>query len=66
MHFLSEHVTLSKIDHMIHRKEVSINLTKVKSYLAFLCDHKSMKLEINYRKKTGKNRIIGRLILNNQ
>lgn len=33
--FSSEHVTLSRIDHMLGAKQVSTNLRKVKSYPTF-------------------------------
>ena len=69
--FSSAHRTFSRTDHMLgHKKKSSIHLRRLKSYQACIfSDHSGMKLEINYRKETGKHTNMWRLnniLLKNQ
>lgn len=52
--FWSAHRTFSRIDHMLGQKtsQNKFKKTGIKPRTGF--DHKSMKLEINYKKKAGK------------
>ena len=67
--FSGAHGTFSRIDHILGHKQVLINLRRLKSYPASFSNHNYMKLEINYKKKTGKFTNMWRLnnmLLNNQ
>ena len=51
--FSSAHGTISMIDHVLSHKTSLSKLTKIIS--SVFTNHRDMKLEINYRKKNGKN-----------
>ena len=67
--FSSAHGTFSRIDHILgHISRALVNLRKLKSY-QFFSDHNTMRLDINYRKKSVKNtntRRLNNTLLNNQ
>ena len=52
--FSSAHGTFSKTDHMLGNKASLNKFKKIKIISTIFCDHNAMKLEINYKKKTGK------------
>ena len=59
----------SRTDHMLDHKTNLNKFKKIKIILSIFSDHNGMKLEINYRKKNGKNTNTWRLnnmLLNNQ
>ena len=65
----SAHGTFSRIDHILHHKSSHGKFTKIEIVSSIFSDHNAMRLYINYRKKTVKNRNIWRLnntLLNNQ
>ena len=53
--FSSVHGTFSRIEKMLGYKTSFNKFKKVEIILDIFSDHKAMKLEINYRKKTAKN-----------
>ena len=52
--FSCTHETFSRIDHMLGHKTSLNKFKKIWIILDFFSDHDSLKLEINYRKKNGK------------
>ena len=67
--FSSAHVTFSRIDHILGHKSSLGKCKKIEIVLSIFSDHNTMRLEINYRKKTVKNTNTWRLDngrLNNQ
>ena len=66
--FSSAHGTFSRIDHILGHKESLGKFKKIEIVSSIFSDHKTMKLDINYRKKI-KNTNTWRLnnaLLNNQ
>ena len=59
--FSSAHGTFSNIDHMLAYKTSLNKLNKIEITSGIFSDLKDMKLEINYKKKTGKNKNTWRL-----
>ena len=57
--FSSGHVTSSKIDHTLGYKSSLNKYKKIKIMSSIFSDHNGMKLEIIYKKKTGKTQIRG-------
>ena len=53
--FSSAHGTFSRIDHMLGHKRSLSKFTKIDIKSSIFSDHSSVKLEINSKKKTGKN-----------
>ena len=53
--FSSAHGTFSMIDHVLSHKTSLNKLTKIIS--SIFANHIDMKLEVNYRKKNGKNTV---------
>ena len=67
--FLSAHGTFSRIDHLLGLKSSLGKFKKIEIIPNIFSDHKTVILEINYKKKTVKNTNIWRLnsaLLNNQ
>ena len=67
--FSSAHGTFSKIDHILGHKSNLSKFKKIEIVSRIFSDHKAMKLDINYKKKTVRNINIWRLnntSLNNQ
>ena len=67
--FSSAHGTFSRIDHILGHKSSLGKLKKIEIVSSILSDHNTMRLDINYRKKTVKNTNTWRLnntLLNNQ
>ena len=67
--FSSAHETLSKIDHILCHKSSLGKFKKIEIILSIFSDHNSVRLDVNYRRKTIKNFNIWRLnntLLNNQ
>ena len=67
--FSSAHGTFSRIEHILGHKSSSGKFKKTEIIPSIFSDHKAMKLDINYRKKTVKNTNIWKLksmLLNNQ
>ena len=67
--FSSTHGTFSRIDHILGHKSRLGKFKKVEIILNILSDHKAVRLDLNYRRKTIKNSNIWRLnnmLLNNQ
>ena len=67
--FSSAHGTFSRIDHILGHKSSLRKFKKIEIVSSFFSDHNTMRLEINYRKKTAKNTNRWRLnsvLLNNQ
>ena len=54
MFFSSAHGTFSKIDHMLRNKANLNKFKKIEIISRIFSDHNATKLEINYKKKTGK------------
>ena len=52
--FSSAHGTVSKIDHILGHKTALHKYERIEITPGTLSDHNAMKLEINYRKKSGK------------
>ena len=52
--FSSAHGIFSKIDHMLGNKTSPNTFEKIEIISYIFSDHNGMKLEINYKKKTGK------------
>ena len=67
--FSSAHGTFSRIDHILGQKSSLRKFKKIEIVSSIFSDHNAMRLEMNYRKKTGKNTNTWRLnsaVLNNQ
>ena len=67
--FSGAHGTFSRIDHILDHKSSLGKFKKIEIISSIFSDHNSMRLEINYRKKTVKNTNTWRLnsaLLNNQ
>ena len=67
--FLSTHGTFSRIDHILGHKSSLGKFKKIEIISSIFPDHNAMRLDINYRKKTVKNKNTLRLnstLLNNQ
>ena len=67
--FSSAHGTFSRIDHILGHKSSLGKFKKFEIILSIFSDHKELRLDINYRKKTVKNTNIWRLnntLVNNQ
>ena len=52
--FSSAHGTFSNVDHMLRNKASLNKFKKVEIISSIFSDHNAMKLEINYKKKSGK------------
>ena len=52
--FSSAHGTFSRIDHMLGHKTSLSKFKKIEIISSIFSDHKTMRLKINYRKKTSK------------
>ena len=50
--FSSAHVTFSRIDHILGHKSNLSKFKKIEIVSRIFSDHKAMKLDINYKKKT--------------
>ena len=67
--FSSAHGTFSRIDHILGHKSSFGKFKKIEITLSIFSDHNTMRLDINYRKKSVKNTNTCRLnntLLNNQ
>ena len=67
--FLSATGTFSKIDHILGHKSSLGKFKKIKILSSIFCDNNTMRLDINYRKKSVKNTNTWRLnntLLNNK
>ena len=67
--FSSTHGTFSRIDHILGHKSSLGKFKKIEIILSIFSDHNSVRLDVNYRRKTIKNFNIWRLnntLLNNQ
>ena len=67
--FSSVHGTFSRIDHILGHKSSRGKFKKIEIISSIFSDHNTMKVDINYRKKTVKNTNTWRLnntLLNNQ
>ena len=67
--FSSAHGTFSRIDHILGHKSSPGKFKKIEIISSIFTDHNTMRLDINYRKKSGKNTNTWRLnnsLLNNQ
>ena len=67
--FSSTHETLSRIDHILGHKSSLDKFKKIEIIPSIFSDHRAVRLDLNYRRKTIKNSIIWRLnntLLNNQ
>ena len=67
--FSSAHGTFSKIDHILGHKSSLGKFKKIEIIPSIFSDHNSVRLDLNYRRKTIKNSTIWRLnktLLNNQ
>ena len=67
--FSSAHRTVSRIDHILGQKSSLRKFKKIEITSSIISDHNTMRLEINYRKKTVKNTHTWRLnsaLLNSQ
>ena len=67
--FSSAHETFSKIDHILGHKSHLSKFKKIEIISRIFSDHKTMRLDINYKKKTIRNTNTWRLsntFLNNQ
>ena len=66
--FSSAHGTFSRIDHMLGHKASLSKFKKIEIISSIFSDHNTMRLDINYKKKTAKNTNMWRLnntLLNN-
>ena len=66
--FSSAHGTFSRIDHILGHKSSLGKLKKTEKVSSIFSDHNTMRLDINYRKKTVKNintRRLSNTLLNN-
>ena len=70
IHFLlTENGTFSKIDAILGNKISAGKFKKIEIILSFFSNHNAMRLEINYRTKTGKitnSWVLNTMVLNNQ
>ena len=67
--FSSAHGTFSRIDHNLGHKSNLSKFKKTEIISSIFSDHNTMRLDINYKKKPGRNTITWRLkntFLNNQ
>ena len=67
--FSSAHGTFSRTDHILGHKSSLGKFKKIEIVSGIFSDHNAMRLEINYRKKTVKNKVTWRLnsaLQNNQ
>ena len=67
--FSSAHGTFSRIDHILGHKSNLSKLKKIEIISSIFSDHNTMRLDINYKKKTVRNTNTWRLnnmFLNNQ
>ena len=67
--FSSAHGTFSRLDHILDHKSSLGKFKRIEIISSIFSDHNTMKLEVNYRKKTVKNTNTWRLnnmLLNNQ
>ena len=67
--FPSAHGTFSRTDHILGHKSSLSKFKKTEIISSIFSDHNSVRLDVNYRKKTIKNTTIWRLnnmLLNNQ
>ena len=67
--FSSAHGTFSRIHHILHHKSSLGKFKKIEIVSSIFSDHNALRLDINYRKKTGKNTNTWRLnntLLNDQ
>ena len=67
--FSSDHVTFSRIDHILGHKFNPDKFKKIKIIPSIISDHNALRLDLNYRRKTIKNFNIWRLnntLLNDQ
>ena len=67
--FSSAHKTFSRIDHILGRKSSLGKFKKIEIISSIFSDHKAMRLDINYRKKSVRNTNTWRLnntLLNDQ
>ena len=55
--------TFSRVDHMLGQKKSLSAFQRFKNHIKHLSDLNGMKLEINYRKKAGKNHKYDHIIL---
>ena len=62
--FSSAHGTFSRIDHILSHKSSLDKFMKIEIVSSIFSDHNTMRLDINYRKKTVKN--INNMLINNQ
>ena len=53
--FSSAHGTFSRIDHILGHKSNLSKLKKIEIIASIFSDHNAMRLDINYKKKTGRN-----------
>ena len=53
--FSSDHGTFSRIDHILGDKSSLGKFKKIEIISSILCDHNTVRLEINYREKNVKN-----------
>ena len=53
--FSSAHGTFSRVDHMLGHKTSLSKFKKIEITSSIFSDHNGMKLETNYKKKSGKN-----------
>ena len=52
--FSGAHGTFSRLDHILDNNQTPVNLRKLKSYPASFPNHKTMRLNINYKEKNCK------------
>ena len=67
--FSSAHGTFSRVDHILSHKSNLSKLKKIEIVPSIFSDHNAMRLDVNYKKKTVRNRNTWRLkntFLNNQ
>ena len=67
--FTSAHGTFSRIDHILGHKSSLRKFKKTEIVSKIISDHNAMRLDINYEKKTVRNRntwILNNIFLNNQ
>jgi len=67
--FSSTHVTFSRIDHILGHKSSLGKFKQIEIIPSIFSDHKAVRLDLNYRRKTIKNSNIWRLnntLMNNQ
>ena len=59
--FSRAHGTFSRIDHIVGQKSNLSNFKKTEIISSFFSDHNAMRLDINYKKKTVRNKNTWRL-----